>query len=138
MDDFVGPSRFQWSDYELNIVLRVRSLLPANFLHPPPGFATQNLLVARVTGPTVQAMIDSDPTEAADSSNIIPAITKTFKNSNIMLTGGVIYHLALSDVLAHFDDVEDSSLLRALLLLDETLAAAGTSHYAVAFAMKDN
>jgi SAM-dependent methyltransferase len=35
MDDFIGPSRFQWSDYHLEIASRVRELLPERFLvHP--------------------------------------------------------------------------------------------------------
>lgn len=48
----------------------------------------------------------------------------------------MVYHLALNDVLANFDDERDAALLQSLLLLDATLASAGHSQYAVALAMK--
>jgi len=134
MDDFVGPSRFQWPDDQLEIATRVREILPARFLvHPQEP---TKCISKRLVRPSVEHMIETDPTEAVDSENILISLKQVFPGSNVIFTGGVIYHLALSDVLANFDDTEDAALLQALLLLDETLARNQQSHYAVAIASK--
>lgn len=134
MDDFVGATRFQWTDLELEMASRVRALLPDSFLRNPKKPAAQ---LPRVLGRSdLQEMIKDDPSEAADSSNILPAIAALFPDAIVIPTGGVIYHLALNDVLANFDDDRDATLLESLLLLDETLARNGHSQYAVAIALK--
>ena len=135
MDDFVGASRFQWSSYQIELASQVRTILPERFLrHPENPSITLSRHVAR---PTVESMIALDPSEAADSDNILPALKRVFPRASVTLTGGVIYHLALNDVLANFDDLDDDPLLQSLLLLDETVARAGETQYAVAIASKE-
>lgn len=48
--------------------------------------------------------------------------------------GGVIYHLALNDVLANLDPERDAPLLESLLLLDLALAELGENQYAACLA----
>ncbi len=86
--------------------------------------------------PDLDAFIAADPSEAADSDKILDCIRLVFPDAEIIPTGGVVYHLALNDVLANFDDERDATLLQSLLLLDAALAGAGHSQYAVALAMK--
>ncbi|ATE64798.1 class I SAM-dependent methyltransferase [Rhizorhabdus dicambivorans] len=134
MDDFVGASRFQWSDEDLQTASRVRELLPERFLlSPRPGAGP---LSRQLTRPSIDAMLRTDPSEAADSARILPSLKRVFPGAQILLTGGVVYHLALSDVLTNFDDEQDVPLLDALLLLDDELARMGRTHYAVALASK--
>ena len=54
------------------------------------------------------------------------------------LTGGAIYHAALSDVLHNIDedDATDRALLDLTLQIDRLLAEQGETHYAVAVAEK--
>ncbi|MFP5454037.1 MAG: class I SAM-dependent methyltransferase [Alphaproteobacteria bacterium] len=130
MDDFVGPTRFQWTEAELDLAARVRTLLPDRFLPHPHN--QQVMIPRRPKRPTIEEMLAADPTEAADSEAILDALMEIFPKAEIVPTGGVVYHLALNDVLANFRVGEDDSLLDALLLLDETLAGQGHSHYAVA------
>jgi SAM-dependent methyltransferase len=132
MDDFVGAARFQWPDSQLEAASRVRALLPERFLSHPQN-ASQRL-PRRIERPDVARLIASDPTEAADSEAILPAVHRVFPGAEIVLTGGVVYHCALNDVLANFATPQDNALLQALLLLDETLARGGETHYAVALA----
>jgi SAM-dependent methyltransferase len=136
MDDFVGASRFQWPDVQLEIASRVRRVLPDRLLRDPGG--TGGLLPRRLTRPSLQAMIERDPSEAADSDNILPAVKRLFPGASIVLTGGVVYNLALQDILANFEDDADGELLRSLLTLDADLAAKGLTHYACAFAPKQD
>ena len=132
VDDFVGPTRFQWTDAELDLASRVRAMLPDRFLPHPRN--PQVMIARRPKRPTIEEMMMADPTEAADSEVILGALTDVFPTAEIIRTGGVVYHLALNDVLANFREGEDDPLLDALLLLDETLAGQGHSHYAVALA----
>lgn len=135
MDDFVGPSRFQWSDENLSHATRVRSLLPDRFLYNPADLSQK--LPIEIRRPTVESMIKDDPTEAADSDRIVSSVKKMFPNAVVIPTGGALYNLALNDVIAHFDESsEDLSLLQSILMSDELLAHAGMTHYATAFAQR--
>jgi SAM-dependent methyltransferase len=132
MDDFVGPARFQWTDVNLDVANRVRALLPEDALHDPaqPG----RMLSRTVQRPDPARLAAIDPTEAVQSDLILPSIAEVFSEAEVKLTGGCIYHLALNDVIANLGEMESRPLLDALLLLDEALARAGHTHYAVALA----
>ena len=136
MDDFTGPSRFQWTDANLFYANKVRELLGERYFISK-NERINNKITTEVVRPTIEAMIQIDPTEAADSSNIIPSLENHFPNAEIKYTGGCIYHLALNDVLENFID-EDQTLLESFLLLDDVLADKGESHYSVAFATKSD
>ncbi|NTG07165.1 class I SAM-dependent methyltransferase [Rhizobium rhizogenes] len=127
MDDFVGASRFQWPDRQLDLATDFRRGLTERhrFSHP-----------AKVERPTVESVIAADPSEAPDSLNIIAAIKDFFPGATIIPTGGVIYHLALSDALEGIDETEDLSLLNTAMMLDSALSDLGENLYAVAIARK--
>ena len=135
MDDYVGPTRFQWTELELEMAARVRAMLPDRLLVNPRN---PNSWLDRTPGrPDVEVMMAADPTEAADSGRILAHLTAAFPRARVIPTGGIIYHLALNDVLANFDDEQDMPLLESLLLLDEMLARNGRTQYAVAIARKE-
>jgi SAM-dependent methyltransferase len=135
MDDFVGSKRFQWPDHHLTMMSRVREQLPDRYLVNPRD--PSKTLPRKVNRPDEAALIEQDPTEAADSERILPAVRQYFPGVMITLTGGVIYHSGLNDVLANFDDDGlDVEILAQVLLVDEMLARAGHTQYAVALARK--
>jgi SAM-dependent methyltransferase len=134
MDDFVGPSRFQWTDEMLAYCNLVRGWLSDRYFVNPLN--SRRPISKIVTRPTIEAMIASDPSEAADSGNIIPALKDIFPSAHIQPTGGVIYHTGLNDVLANLDVEKDQRFLFAALALDKALADIGENQYAVAFATK--
>jgi hypothetical protein len=129
VNDFVGPDRMQWSDELLEITSRVRTALPVRLLQRPDG---KGLLSHTLTRPDAGALAAEDPTECAESSQIIPEIRRHFPEAQVRPLGGAIYHTALNDVLANFSD-EDAPLLTLLLILDDLCVEAGHSEYAVAF-----
>lgn len=132
MDDFVGPDRFQWTDRQLRYASRFRATLPDRLLEHPmhPG----QLLPREVPRPTVEHMISVDPTEAADSSRILGALERHFPHAWVRPTGGVMYSLALEDVIYNVDDTLDEGFVSQAMLLDEALTDMGEFHYAVAIA----
>ena len=132
MDDFVGAKRFQWSRSSLLVASLVRSLLPARYLVDPRD--QSKTLARRMQRPDPERLAADDPSEAADSDRILPMIHRHFPDAEIVLTGGAIYHLTLSDVLANVDEERDRTLLTWLLRLDSLMTTLGETHYAVAFA----
>ncbi|ATN32918.1 hypothetical protein ACO34A_03770 [Rhizobium sp. ACO-34A] len=122
MDDFIGANRFQWSDRQIELANAFRSgLSPRHIGHHP---TTVNRL-------SIEEMIAIDPSEAPDSENIVPALRTVFPGARIIPTGGVIYHLALTDVLEFIDEEEDASVLNTAMLLDAAISDLGENHYAV-------
>jgi ubiquinone/menaquinone biosynthesis C-methylase UbiE len=135
MDDFVGPDRFQWSNQMLLVATAVRQALPDRLLvnQREPG----SMFPRVIKKPDAEKLRQSDPSEAADSSRILDCVRRRFPGADILLTGGVIYHLALSDILANFINSKDQQLLERLLALDDFCTEMGETHYATALAFKD-
>ncbi|MEH2928950.1 class I SAM-dependent methyltransferase [Candidatus Ventrimonas sp. KK005] len=129
-NDFVGKNQFQWSDMELAIVNGVRASLDNKIFQNPNGENFQRI----VGKPTIEWMNNTDPSEAADSQSIIPAIEKVFSKPLIIPTGGLIYHLCLNDILVNIE--EDSNLLKYLLKMDDETIKMGMTQYAFALGIK--
>ncbi|MDY7024461.1 MAG: methyltransferase domain-containing protein, partial [Cyanobacteriota bacterium] len=134
MDDYVGPNRMQWSDKMIDIASQVRSILPEKYLKNPRN--PSQLLPTKLQKPDCERMIQTDPSEAADSERILECVLKYFPDAEITLTGGVIYHLALSDILHNFDESKDRYLLDLLMMIDHLCTELGETHYGVALALK--
>lgn len=136
MDDYIGANRFQWSSQEVEIASKVRERLPKQYLLHSQSEDTY--LPTKIFVPNREALIAKDPSEAGDSERIIESVRLFFPEAIITFTGGIIYHLALSDVFHNFnfDNEGDVKLLSALLLLDEIVSDLGFNHYATALAIK--
>lgn len=136
MDDYVGPDRHQWTDTMLAVAAGVRRTLPQRYLRDPHNEGA--LLPVDLARPMAAMMERIDPSEAADSERILPAVAEVFPGAHVQATGGVVYHLALNDVLANFDESGDNDrlLLDMLMLVDDMAVALGETHYAVALAEK--
>jgi SAM-dependent methyltransferase len=135
IDDYVGPTRFQWTEENLRWASRVRENLPDRLLQNP--WAPGRLVSRELFRETPETIIAIDPSEAMDSGRAIAALREVFLSVEIMPTGGALYHLALNDILCNFVTKEDNVLLKHILMLDQLLAETGTTQYAVAFARKD-
>ncbi|MBI4650251.1 hypothetical protein HY745_02990 [Candidatus Desantisbacteria bacterium] len=136
MDDFIGASRFQWNDEQLRIATNVRSVFSKTKYLSDPN-ANDKFLPIEIKKPDLEKFINSNPSEAADSDKILDTIIKYFPNAEIQKTGGIIYHLVLSNMLHNFDENNDKILLDLLLLIDELCIDLGQSHYGVALAIKE-
>lgn len=134
MHECVAPSYMQWSDHQLDLAERVRQMLPARYLDDPhqPG----RLIPVRRSRPTIAGMREADPSECVDSANILPSVRAVFPNAAIVPAGGIVYMLALNDMLANLDEERDDGLLAALLAIDDMYSDAGDYVYAVAHARK--
>ncbi|MFT6906904.1 MAG: SAM-dependent methyltransferase [Oleiphilaceae bacterium] len=127
MDDYVGPNRFQWSDRTLEIANRIRQSFPDHYLENP--HALGKMLPRTAARPLKKRVIEVDPSEAADSAEIISAIRSVFPSAKIWPTGGAILRIALTDVIHNLDEESDCHILELVALADEM---CGESHYACA------
>lgn len=142
MNDFVGPTRWQWSDKSLDLIARVRGILPERMLKDPwyPEHHDTPMLRKRIDRKTPERIMRDDPSEAADSGRILEAVRQFFPHAEITRTGGVIYHTGLSHIYHNIDETndDDRAILQLLLLIDELcLDVPGIEcHYATALAFK--
>jgi hypothetical protein len=77
-----------------------------------------------------------DPTECADSGRIPPALQLIFPGAEIIPTGGIVYHIALEDVLANLDKELDRGLLNMMMLIDDKFTAHGQYLLAFSYGIK--
>jgi SAM-dependent methyltransferase len=134
MDDFVGPTRMQWSDRLLEINSAVLAALPQQYLRHP--MRPDLMISPRAQRTPLSVFMAQDPSECADSGNILPELMRIFPDAWVHKTGGGIYHLALNDVLHNILAAQDYALLERLLEYDDQCIELGETHYAVAIAVK--
>jgi SAM-dependent methyltransferase len=138
MDDFVGPDRFQFSAASLAAASAVRAELPERYLLDPERRDTKQDVRVKNVNPA--ALAASDPSEAVQSGRILGAVAAHFPGVDILPMGGVVYNLALKDIVANFDDADptDRAQLQSCLTSDAILTAqpAIETHYAIALALK--
>jgi len=124
MQEYIGPSRFQYSDDMLELVDSFRSHLPDRLLI---NEKIGKSLPRKISRRSVRKMVDLDPSEACDSVNILPSIANAFPGADVRLLGGAIYSLGLDGVYRNIcqDDEDGRMLLDFALLLDEQAGQSG-------------
>jgi predicted SAM-dependent methyltransferase/SAM-dependent methyltransferase len=130
-DEYVGPTRMQFSEFVLGVNTLYRRLLSHEYLIDP---CSSDQILDVVHNVDVDALLALDPSEAADSDNILPSINKHFPNAIIKPTGGCVYHIGLNDILHNLRD-DEAEIARALML-DDQLTERGLTQYAVGIARK--
>lgn len=131
MFDFVGPSRFQWSDAQMRILKDIlESIDDMYFIIPGSEFMWKK----EAKRSTLEEIMRDDPSEAADSDNIIPAFNKYFPSGTLIPLGGLVYTLGLDGIIVNIPD--DSLLLNKLLKIDTILSKQSHNYFAVGHAFK--
>jgi ubiquinone/menaquinone biosynthesis C-methylase UbiE len=118
-NEFVGPSRFQWTDAQLAAVNGLLARLPERYrIRWKSGSVKRN-----VHRPGRLAMMMYDPTEAVESSRIVPLLGKTFDVVETKGYGGTVLQLLFSDIAANFlgGDPETKRLLDMCFAAEDEL-----------------
>ncbi|MDD5448481.1 MAG: class I SAM-dependent methyltransferase [Actinomycetota bacterium] len=121
--EYIGPSRFQWEPYQLRLVNDVYALLPEEYhLNRDSG-----IILASVTRPGIAFMIQNDPSEAVRAHDILEVADRYFETLYRIDLGGTLLNPLLGGICESFDDNDemDSSFLRLVALLEESLTKAG-------------
>ena len=122
LNEFVGPTRFQWTDAQIDGVNRFIEGLPPRLRALPSG--QPRPLQAR---PTVAAMIAADPSEAIRSADIIGLLDRYFEVVEVRPLGGTFLHLGLADIAQNFDadSPDDRTRLEAFFAEEDAAMREG-------------
>ena len=124
--EYIGPNRFQWSDRALDWIEVVRKSMPREILERvgKPG----SYVPFRMPRHNAEKLKAADPSEAADSEQIVPRALEHFPGGRWTMLGGVIYATGLNDIVGNFEALDRLDLLKVCLLADEALSALGENH----------
>ena len=103
MDEFVGPSQFQWTDAQLEAVNEILKQIPERLR---VGRSNPGTIRNRAVRPTIEEMNAIDPSEAIRSGEIIPLLSAHFPDFTLRGYGGNILHLLLEDIAGNFAETD--------------------------------
>ncbi len=118
-NEFVGPSRFQWTDLQLELMNRMWRSMPERNRKASP--------VQSIGRPTIREMLAIDPTESVRSAEILPLLSERFEVVEHKPYGGTLLHMLLTHVMSTFDLGDDGqrAFLRSWFLFERTLIERG-------------
>jgi SAM-dependent methyltransferase len=126
--EFIGPSRFQWTDRQLEAINGVLSILPAKYRRR----WSNGRIKERVHRPSLLNMQLNDPSEAVESARIGPLLEQHLEVVERRDYGGTIVHMLFHDIAHNFlgDDgqVKDDEARRLIELcfqIEDMLLASG-------------
>jgi 2-polyprenyl-3-methyl-5-hydroxy-6-metoxy-1,4-benzoquinol methylase len=122
MDEYVGPSRFQWTTAQVRAANALLAALPEQRRLQPDGRTKR-----RVIRPSRLSMRLDDPSEAVESSDLMPALHRRFAVLEEHPYGSIL-HLALHGIAANFlaGDPGTAQLMRQCLAAeDQALSRLG-------------
>lgn len=113
VNDYVGPSRFQWSERQLELCNALLHVIPVEMRRRYDSGKVKK----RVFAPGRLKMMLSDPSEAADSAAILPALRERTEILELRRWPGTLLEPLLYEIAHpfHADDPAARRLLRWLL-----------------------
>jgi SAM-dependent methyltransferase len=121
VDEYVGPTRFQWTDKQLEVIARLLERLSpslvADLVEPARGSRR------RAERPTVENMIAADPSESVRSQEIPAILDAHFDVVERRSYGGAVFHQLFNRIMGNFEGHDD--LVRTLMELDFLLCDEG-------------
>ena len=135
-NEYIGPSRWQYSLPQLLLIKALLTLLPRRLRRRPDGS-----LKGRVGKPTLAWMLATDPSEAAHSAEIPARFAAHFRQTERVDYGGAITLPVLDEIIASFrsESRSDQRWLRAVIATDRLAWKSGLvpSANAVLVGVKD-
>jgi len=122
VDDFVGPTRFQWTERQRQAAEGLLRSLPERYRRVP-GDGVRG----KVVRPSITWMVLSDPSEAIEADLILPTLRGRFDIVEERPFGGSVLQLTLSDISQNFLDSgeETKQVLEWLFEAEDRLLAEG-------------
>lgn len=122
LNEFLGPSRFQWTDMQVHLINEFLGTLPERLLETPAGRKPP------VERPTVEHMMAVHPTQAVRSSDIRKVLARHFDIVEERPFGGTLLHMGLNDIAQNFDEnnPEDVAHLERFFAFEDQMLTNGT------------
>jgi SAM-dependent methyltransferase len=122
LEEFVGPTQFQWTDRQIDVVRTLMELLPDDLRTLRWG------AVKPYEGrPEVSDVVAASPFESIRSAEIAPLFRQFFRVIEIRNLGGTIQHLLYNGIVHNFtlDRRDAMDRVQALLDVEDALIDSG-------------
>jgi SAM-dependent methyltransferase len=122
--EYVGPSRFQWTDQVHVLMDRLLAIMPPRYR---VSLRQRGIVKDRMRRPSVADVVAVDPSEAIRSEAILSELAQSFETLHRVNLGGTLLHFLLEDVVGNFDvhNEDERAFLELLILFEEVLIAEG-------------
>jgi hypothetical protein len=122
LDEYVGPTQFQWTDAQMDIVRSLLALLPPRFRQLRWGVTK-----TEEGRPTIEDVLAHSPFESIRSADIVPLFRTYFDVVVSRPLGGTIQHLLHNGIIHNFkpDDPEAQAYLKAIWQTEDALTDSG-------------
>lgn len=136
INEYTGPDRFQWTKEQIKYSNYLLKEIPELYRK----YWNCNQIKSKIYKPGKLRMMLNDPSEAVESSKIIPLLDKYFERIEIKNYGGTILHLVLDGIAHNFlsNDDETNSLLEKCFLYEDELINTGKLPSDFVFAVYKN
>jgi SAM-dependent methyltransferase len=123
VNEFVGPSRFQWTSRQVDMANALLVLLPDDVRRDLQAGGVKKEIVH----PTVKQMVAHDPSEAVRSGEIERLVKTYFDVVNEWNWGGTLNHLVFQNIAANFDpgNADHRSIVDLLIHHENVLIREG-------------
>jgi ubiquinone/menaquinone biosynthesis C-methylase UbiE len=123
INEFVGPSRFQWKQRQLEIANGLLSILPQKY----KKHVIHDNQIKTIIRPSRFSMIMKDPSESIESERIMPLLNKHFIMVEERPYYGTIIHPLFDGIAENFipDDKETQCFYNLCLKIEEALILSG-------------
>jgi ubiquinone/menaquinone biosynthesis C-methylase UbiE len=132
VNEFVGPTRFQWTERQLKAANALLKTLPSRYRRK----WRDGTVKTRVVRPSLLGMFLRDPSEAVESSRILPLVRELFEVTEIREYGGTVISILLEGIAQNFlsGDSETRRVLRDIFDAEDRLLKSGDikSDYVIA------
>src|SRR5262249_40052860 len=124
LDEFVGPSQFQWPPEQVTVINQQLDKLPVEYKY---AISNPGMVKGQVWTHTLEEMNASDPSEAIRSEDIVELLPWYFDIVEFKGYGGNLLHLLLDEIAGHFppDDPQAMEYLRSFFELEDQMIASG-------------
>jgi SAM-dependent methyltransferase len=123
VNDFVGPSRFQWTAPQLQAANSFLALIPEAYRRRWGNGRVKE----RIDAPGRLRMRLADPSEAAESSRIRPLLKQMFTTLEVKEKGGALVPLVFFEIAHHYiqPDAAAQEILRLSFAVEDLLMQSG-------------
>ena len=123
VNEYIGPSRFQWADSQLEAANRVLHMIPEGYRKKYFG----GRIKKKIHRPGRLSMFLNDPSESAESHLIEDSIASQFRVLERKEYGGTLLQLVFKDIAHNFinEKAETKELLKTIFNIEDKMLKKG-------------
>ena len=126
LDEFIGPSKFQWTDEQLDAINTELQRIPTEFTRRLVAPFTPKGAVRR---PSIAEMNAVDPSEAARSGEILDVLAGFFDIVEFRGYGGSLLHLLLDEIAGRFMPNNPQAMSHLATVSSWKIASSPPAHF---------